>query len=278
MKIKAIVLDMDGTLLSNEKVITAKTNEALINAQKNGVKVILASGRPTTGMHSFAKELLMDQYEGLLVSFNGACVTDCKTEEVLFNQTLAVADAQAVLEHLKQFDVRPMINKDDYMYVNNVYDNWIELPDGPFNIMEYEARGGNFKLCEMDDLAAFADFPLNKILTIGDPAYLQEHHQEMAAPFAERLSAMFTAPFYFEFTDQGIDKAKALDTVLPAFGIDCSELIAFGDGHNDASIIEYAGLGVAMANAVDDLKAIADEITGSNDEDGIAVTLEKYLA
>ncbi len=277
MAIKGIVLDIDGTLLTNKKVISEKTKESLINAQKNGIKVILASGRPTTGMYSYAKELAMDEYEGSLVSFNGASVVDCKTDEELFNQALSIADAQEVLEHMKQFEVRPMINKEDYMYVNNVYDNLLELPEGPFNIIEYESRGGKFKLCEIDDLAAFVDFPLNKILIAADANYLQENHQAMAAPFEDRLSSMFTAPFYFEFTDKGIDKAKALDTVLPQFDLHAEDLIAFGDGHNDASIIEYAGIGVAMANAVEALKEIADDIALSNDEDGIAILLEKYL-
>lgn len=96
-------------------------------------------------------------------------------------------------------------------------------------------------------------------------------------PFKDKLSCMFTGPFYFEFTAKGIDKAKALDTVLSPMGLKREELIAFGDGHNDASMIKYAGIGVAMENAVDDLKAIANEITLSNEEDGIAYTLSKYI-
>lgn len=277
MTIKAIVLDIDGTLLNDEKEISAKTKETLITAQENGVKVILASGRPTTGMQKHVKELQMDKYEGFIVSFNGACVIDCKTEEVLFNQAMSVEDSKAILEHLKQFDVKPMIDKEDYLYVNDVFDNTLTLPTGEFNIIEYESRGGNFKLCEIDDLAAFVDFPLNKILVAGEPDYLQKHYKKIQAPFEDRLNAMFTAPVYFEFTDKGIDKAKALDSVLPDFGIHANEIISFGDGHNDHSIIEYAGVGVAMANAVDDLKEAADEITLSNNEDGIAVMLEKYL-
>ena len=96
-------------------------------------------------------------------------------------------------------------------------------------------------------------------------------------PFKDKLSCMFTAPFYFEFTANGIDKAKALDTVLTPMGYKSEEMIAFGDGHNDASMLKYAGIGVAMANAVDDLKEIADEITLSNEEDGIAIALSKYM-
>lgn len=170
-----------------------------------------------------------------------------------------------------------MIDKGEYMYVNDVYHNMIMFNGEPFNVIQYESRGGKFKLCEVEDLAAFVDYPLNKILTTADPEYLQAHYKEMEAPFKDTLSCMFTGPFYFEFTAQGIDKAKALDTTLIPMGYQKDEMIAFGDGHNDASMVKYAGIGVAMANAVDDLKAIADEVTLSNEEDGIAVSLYKHM-
>ncbi len=219
----------------------------------------------------------MDKNHGLLVSFNGSKVVDCKTNKVLFNQTMSVEDGRAVLEHMKKFDVKPMINKGNYMYVNDVFNNQIYYKGEPLNIIQYESRGGKFKLCEKDDLAAFADYPLNKILTAGDPEYLQANYKEMMEPFKETLSCMFTAPFYFEFTAKGIDKAKALDTVLIPMGYKKEEMIAFGDSHNDSSMLKYAGIGVAMDNAVDDLKAVADEVTLSNEEDGIAYTLSKYI-
>jgi len=277
MDIKAIVLDIDGTLLNSKKKISEKTKQALINAQKKGVKVILASGRPTPGMFGLAEELEMTKYEGYLVSYNGARVTDCLTKGVIFNQAMAVETSQAILEHLKKFNVQPMIDKDDYLYVNDVYNGMLDLTEGPFNIIQYESRGGNFKLCEIDDLAAFATFPINKILIAAQPDYLQEHAEAIHAPFDETVTAAFSAPFYFEFTDKGIDKAKALNAVFPEMGIHSYNMIAFGDGQNDRSIIEYAGIGVAMGNAVDELKAIADDVTLSCDEDGIAAGLEKYL-
>lgn len=278
MSVKVIIMDVDGTLSNSQKVITPKTKEALIKAEEAGAILILASGRPTSGLRDFAKELKMDQHHGLLVCYNGSKVVDCETNEVLFNQALSIEEAKAVLEHMKKFDrVRPMIDKGEYMYVTNVYDHLIQFNGAPFNVMEYESRGGKYKLCEVDDLAAFVDFPLNKILTTSDPEYLQAHYQQMQEPFQETLSCMFTGPFYFEFTAKGIDKAKALDTVLKPMGYKQEEMIAFGDGHNDASMVKYAGIGVAMANAVQDLKDIADDITLSNDEDGIAVSLNKYM-
>ena len=275
--IKVIIMDVDGTLTNSKKVITEKTKDALIKAQKTGAILILASGRPTSGLIDLAKELKMDENHGLLVSFNGSKVIDCQTNEVLFNETMSIEQGRAVLEHMKKFDVKPMIDKGDYLYVNDVFNNQINYKGALFNVIQYESRGGKFKLCEKDDLAAFVDYPLNKILTAGEPEYLQTYYKEMMEPFKNTLSCMFTGDFYFEFTAKGIDKAKALDNILIPMGYKKEEMIAFGDGHNDSSMVKYAGIGVAMANAVNDLKAIADEVTLSNEEDGIAYTLSKYI-
>ncbi|MBC1343819.1 HAD family phosphatase [Listeria welshimeri] len=277
MTTQAIILDIDGTLLNDDKKISPETKKALITTQQNGVKLILASGRPTTGMHLYAEQLEMKKYHGLLVSYNGAKVVDCQTKEELFNQTLTIAEGKAVLEHMKQFEVKVMIDKDDYMYVNNVYDCYIPYKGEEINIIQYESRGGNFKLCEKEDLAAFLDYRINKILTAGDPDYMQKNYQAMMAPFKNTLNCVFTADFYFEFTAKNIDKAKALDTVLTPMGIHAENIIAFGDGHNDITMVKYAGTGIAMDNAVPELKAVANSITLSNNKDGIAQALNNFI-
>lgn len=278
MDIKAIVLDIDGTLVTTEKVISKKTRDILIKAQENGIKVILASGRPTRGMWHLVEELELDKHNGYLVSFNGARVTDCETKEVLFNQALDTDLSKNILEHLKQFDVIPMIYGDTHMYVNDVYHNEIQTLDGPtMNIVEYEARMCHFLLSEQADLAAFVDEPQNKVLIAGNPDYLQKVYQEIHAPFEDITSGVFSTPFYFELTDKGIDKAFSLNKVLTAHGILPENVISFGDGQNDRSIIEYAGMGVAMGNAMQEILDIADEVTLSNDHDGIAVFLERYI-
>lgn len=277
MDIKAIVLDIDGTLLTSEKVISEKTKVALINAQKNGIKVILASGRPTNSMYSLAEDLEMDKYEGFLVSYNGAMLTDCKTKDILFNQAIERDLAKAILKHLKQFDVIPMINDDTHMYVNDVFNNEIHLEGQAINIIQYESRAGGFLLCEKKDLASTTNFPINKILVAGEPDYLLKHHKAIRKPFEGQVTTAFSAPFYFEFTDQGINKAKTLNTLFSEMDIASHNMMAFGDSQNDITLVEYAGIGVAMGNAVDELKAIADEVSLSNDEDGIVSTLEKYL-
>lgn len=273
MSNRVIVMDVDGTLATSQKEIGPQTKEALIKAQKEGDLVILASGRPTSGLVDFAKHLQMDDYQGLLVSYNGSKVVNAKTHEVLFDQTLSVEQAKAVLHHLKKFQLIPMVDKDDYLYVHDVFQGYIDFQGQPFNVIEYESRGGKFKLCEQDDLAEFIDFPMNKIIVAGDPDYLQENYQAMMEPFKDSLNCVFTGPFYFEYTAQGIDKAKALDTVLSSLGYRADQVIAFGDGHNDMTMLDYAGVGVAMGNAVPEVKAMADYITASNDEEGIATFL-----
>lgn len=271
--IKVILLDIDGTLTNSKKEISPRTKEALLKAQEQGITLALCSGRTDNGLMRYAKELDMIHHNGLFVCFNGGKVMNCQTNEVLFNQTMNIQTIKAILNHLKQFDVQPVITNGKYMYVTDVFKNEIHVPE-TFNVLQYESRSNGYLLCEVDDLAEFVDFEVNKILTYGEPEYLKEHYLEMSEPFKDTLNSMFTAPFYFEYTDKGIDKAKAIQESFP---FKPEEMIAFGDAQNDISMLSYAGIGVAMANATDETKAIADFITKSNDEDGIAYVLEKFL-
>lgn len=280
-KINTIVLDIDGTLLNYEKRISPLTKQALIRVQEHGVKVILASGRPSSGMKRFAQELEMDKHHGFLVSYNGACVLDCQTEKLLYAQAIDFHVATELLNHLKGFEVIPMITHQNYMFVNDVFAGMIHTSAGSdeekVNIIRYEARGGNYLLCEVEDLADHVDFPLFKVLIAANPNYLQVHYQDIMAPFKDQLNCVFSAPFYFEFTDKGIDKAGTLRNVLVPRGLNPENMMAFGDGHNDISMLRFAGVGVAMGNAETDVLDMADEITESNNEDGIALKLYEYF-
>ena len=138
---KAILLDIDGTLVNTKRLLTPKTKEALLACERQGMLLVLASGRPTSGLLHLAKELKMNEYGGLLVSFNGAMVIDAKTKEVLFEKVIEPEVCQAVLEHLKQFRVYPMINRDEYMFVNHVYGCEVDVHGTKKNIVQYEAKG-----------------------------------------------------------------------------------------------------------------------------------------
>lgn len=278
MDLKVIVMDIDGTLLNEERIISSRTKAKLIEAQKKGIKVVLASGRPTQGMLPLAEELEMAKYDGFLVSYNGSQVYDVKTKEILFNQAIPVDLANDILKHLADFNVVPMVDREEYMYVDNAFfDINYEVPAGHLNIVHYEVRGGNFKVREVDEFSEVIKAPVNKILVAGNPAYLEKYYEAMREPFRNLTTTAFSAPFYFEYTDQGIDKAKALSEVFPDMGITAENMISFGDGQNDRSIIEYAEIGVAMSNAVPEILDLADEVTTSNNEDGIADFLDKFF-
>lgn len=274
---KVILMDVDGTLANGKKEITAETREALLKAQDAGALLVLASGRTANGLKKFERALAMEKHNGLLVCSNGSQVVNCETGDLLYNKALTVAEGKEVLEHLKNFDVCPMIAKGDYMYVNDVFHNTINFRGKPFNVMQYESRSNNYLLCEIADLAQWCDFEINKILTFGEPEYLQAHYEEMAAPFKGRVNSMFTSPFYYEYTAKDIDKTAAIKASIESLGYTAADMIAFGDAQNDASMVQYAGVGVAMGNATQELKDVADYITDSNEEDGIAHALYKLL-
>lgn len=278
MDLKAIVLDLDGTLLNSKKIVSPGTKQKLIEAQEKGIKVILASGRPTPAMMQIAGELELDKYEGYVVSYNGGSVYDAKTKKIVFQQLISEELSKDILNHVGQYDVVPMVVIEDCIYVTDAFfDIDYPLPAGYKMVVEYESRMAPFKVTEVDDFNVVVDRPLNKILLAGRPDYLAKNWEALSAPFLGQATSVFSTPFYFEFTDVGVDKAYALHEFLPKLGIKPENVIAFGDGQNDRSIIEYAGVGVAMANAVPEILKLADKVTKSNDEDGIVEMLNRFF-
>ena len=272
-KVKAILLDVDGTLTNDKKVITPRTREALLACQERGVTLVLASGRTQGGLARYAADLDLAHHGGVLVCYNGAKSVNCETGDVYFEQAMTVEQGQRVIRHMLDFDVSVVVDHGAYMHTNDAYFTVPWPKDEPWHIIEYEARSNNFLICEQADLASFCDWRINKILTAGAPAYLEAHHEEMAAPFEGELTSMFTAPYYFEFTPLGVDKTRALKDTFEVLGIAPEEVISFGDAQNDLSMIEWAGVGVAMGNATDVVKEHADFVCGTNNEDGIADAL-----
>ena len=171
--IKAILLDIDGTLTNDQKVITPRTREALLKCQEKGVVLVLASGRTANGLSTYAADLDLAHHGGVLVCYNGAKSLNCETGQVYFEQSMTVEQGKRVLEHMKKFNVAPVIDHGEYMYVNDCFFT-IERDGKPWYIIEYEGHSNNYKLCEKRDLAAYADWRINKILNAGQPEYLQQ--------------------------------------------------------------------------------------------------------
>lgn len=267
MKYKLIALDLDGTLKNSNNEITEKTRNALIQVQKLGIKVVLASGRPTPGLRHEAKALELEKYEGYILSFNGARVVNVKTGETIYEQTLTIDEAKKSYDRAKEFHLACMTYEDDIVVTEDMDDEYVCLESSINDIDKRKVE--SFK----DNLKD----PIHKVLLTGKPEYVASIEEEFKKPFGDSLSIYRSAPFFIEIMAKGIDKAASLDRLAKSLGIQQEEVMAFGDGYNDLSMIEYAGLGVAMANAVDGVKERANVITLSNDEDGIAYILSKEL-
>lgn len=267
MKYKLIALDLDGTLKNSNNEITPKTKKALIQAQELGMKIVLASGRPTPGLRHEAHELELEKYGGYILSFNGARVVDVKTGETIYEQTLTVEEATKAYQRSQEFNLACMTYEDDMILTENIDDEYVCV----------EAKINDIQKCKVDCFTNHLKDPIHKVLLTGKPDYVGSIEEEFKQPFGDTLSIYRSAPFFIEIMAKGIDKAASLDRLAKSLGIKQEEVMAFGDGYNDLSMIDYAGLGVAMDNAVEEVKARANMITKSNDEDGIAYTLSQLV-
>ena len=199
MEYKLIALDLDGTLKDSNNQITPKTREALIQVQKQGVKIVLASGRPTAGLRHEAKELMLDQFGGYLLSFNGARVASAKTNETIYEQTLTVEDAQKTYQRAKQFDLACMTYKNDMIYTEDIDDEYVCL----------EAKINDIHKNKVSSFIDILENPIHKVLLTGKPDYVASIEAEFKKPFGDSLSIYRSAPFFLEVMSKGIDKATS---------------------------------------------------------------------
>ena len=267
MKYKLLVLDLDGTLTNTRKEVTEHTRTTLIKAQEQGLKIVLASGRPTYGIAPLANLLQLDKYEGYVLSYNGGEIIDWKTGELLYKNLL---DPE-VLPYLYQCanDNHFAIVTYDGEYVLTEYpDDEYVLKEALLNVM---------KIKKVDNFLKAVQHPIAKCLIVGEPTRLAVLEKEIYNHLHDRMGVFRSEPYFLELVPKGIDKAQSLAVLLKEIGMTKDEMIAVGDGFNDLSMIKYAGLGVAMSNAQEVVKENADFITLSNEEDGVAHVVEKFI-
>lgn len=267
MRYKMIALDLDGTLNNDDKIITPKTKAALIEAQRKGVVVVLASGRPTPGLNRESDALELEKYKGLLLSYNGGRVVHAATKEVLYEKSMSQEIAVRLLKHLEDFPVNPIVDDGKHYYTT----------DPESFMIETECKLNNMGIKLVSNVADGIDFAPVKVLIAAPNETLVPASEKIMEPFLEELSFIQSSPYFLEATMKGINKASSLQTICKLLKIKPEEVMAFGDAQNDISMMEFAGLGVAMGNACDALKEVADEVTLSNNDDGIAYTLNKYF-
>lgn len=266
-KYKILALDLDGTLTNSKKEITKPTHDALIKMQEMGYKVVLASGRPTPGMMDLARQLDLAKYGSYILSYNGAKITNCATDEIIYQQTLPTKYIKELYDFSRKKHIG-LITYDETGVISATNTD---------QFMELEAKINHLELRKVENFVDYVTFPVNKCLMTGDGDYLQEVEKELQQKYESKLSVYRSEPFFLEAMPLNIDKAASLDRLLQSLGLTKDELVACGDGYNDMSMIQFAGLGVAMANAQPEVKESADIITTSNDEDGVLKIIEKYF-
>jgi hypothetical protein len=264
---KIIFLDLDGTLTNDEKKITPKTKDALMEIQKQGHIVALASGRPTPGMVPVAKELELEKYGGYILSFNGGKIINWKTKETVFENVMDRKYIPELLRYARQNNLGLITYDANHALVATRMDKYIAM----------EAMFINKIPAYMTDVVKYVNYNPNKCLFTVEPELSEYHEKILSEKFGRELGIYRSCDYFIEVVPKGIDKAASIKVLTSQLGISRENIIACGDGFNDLSMIQYAGVGVAMENAVDAVKKEADYITTSNNEDGIAKVIEKYI-
>ena len=267
MNYKLIAMDLDGTLSNDQKIITEKTKAALMAAQEKGIRLALASARPSPGLFKERDVLQMQNFGGILMSYNGGRIVDAATGRALFETCMDVEETKQVLRFLEGLPVTPILDDGVQFYVTD---------KNGFKV-DYECRNNNMICSEVDNLADFLSFAPVKILMSADPEKIKDIQSQIAKRLPNSLTVVQTAPFYLEVIPKVINKGQGIRDICKVLGIDTGEVIAFGDAENDIPMLQTAGMGVAMGNATDVVKAISNMVTLTNNEDGIAAALEKLL-
>lgn len=267
MKYKLLALDLDGTLINTKKEITPYTRQAIIEAQQRGTKVILATGRPTYGVAPIAECLCLKEFGGYILSYNGGRIINWQTGEVMYENLLENSVLPLLYAYASSYGFTIITYHDEFVITENPDDEYVRKL-ALLNVM---------KIKKVDHFLSAIDFPVGKCMIVGEPTRLAELEKEMHAALKEVIGVYRSEAYFLELVPKGIDKAQALSVLLSEIGMQREELIAVGDGFNDISMIQYAGLGVAMANAQEPVRLNADYITVSNEEDGVAAVVHKFI-
>lgn len=260
-----LVLDMDDTLLTDDHKISDLNKKVLLEAQAKGVYVVLASGRPTSAMTAYAKELELDLNNSYIISFNGAIISTVKDDLIFFEQKLTVEQ----IHHLYDYSVK--MNTHIITYLDGEI---ISETDSEYIDIEKEITGlPHRKVASFKDAV---DRPAVKCILLQEPSYLKELEQDLKLAMPD-LSVAMSKPFFLEAAQNGIDKANSLKLLANKLGIHQSEIIAVGNAGNDLTMIEYAGLGVWVDNVTPELRDRADIIVASNNNDGVAEVVQRFI-
>ncbi len=262
-----MVLDLDGTLTNSKKELSPRNRETLIKVQEMGVKVVLASGRPTYGIAPLAEMLELKRFGGYILSYNGGVILDWQSGEQIYSNLLPAELIPTLYKESKELGCTILSYDGEDIITESGADQYVA----------HESFLTKMAIREVTSFLDAVTEPLAKCLAVGDPervVALESHLKELVG---EQMGIYRSEPFFLELVPLGIDKATSLKRLLAHTGGTRDTMVAFGDGFNDLSMIEFAGCGVAMANAQPILRERCNCVTLSNDEDGVAVWLEENI-
>ena len=268
MKYKLLVLDVDGTLLNDEREISKRTLAALLKVQQMGVRIVLASGRPTYGLMPLAKTLELGNYGGFILSYNGCQIIKAQNGEILFERRINPEMLPYLEKKARKNGFAIFTYHDDTLITDS--------PDNEY--IKNEALLNNLKIIREDEFSTAIDFAPCKCMLVSDKEKaligLEQHWEKR---LAGTLDAFRSEPYFLEVVPCGVNKANTLGALLEHLGVTREEVIAVGDGVCDVTMLQLAGMGVAMGHSQDSVKVCADYVTTSNEEDGVALAVEKLI-
>ena len=263
---KLIMLDLDGTLLTSDKKITEHNIDALRYAKSKGMYVGIATGRASFMMDKFIKEFNLDNLIDFVVGYNGVEVKDYQ------NHTLEVSDMMTG-EMTRELAIKSrnmpwnLVAYDEHCRYAKVADSHIvgyaQATGHPYAVYDFET--GDREWAKVS------------FYTFDNAIFTEEEYEMMYPLMTDRYHGFRTSPYTFEVVNANVSKVKGILKVCDKLGITIDEVMAFGDSSNDVEMIKAVGLGVVMANGTSDAKAVANDVTLSNDEDGVAYYLNTYL-
>lgn len=218
-------------------------------------------------MRRYEEELELEKYGGYLLSFNGARIVECLSGEIVYQRTLPLTLLPLVYGFAKRNGCGLVTYLGDEVISAFEPDEYIEL----------EARINNMPVRQVKKFLSFVDFDINKCLMTAEPEKAAVLEKELQEKYGGVASIYRSEPFFIEIMPKNVDKASSLDKMLETIGMTRENVICCGDGFNDVSMIKYAGIGVAMGNAQQAVKEVADYITSTNDEDGLVQVIDRFI-
>lgn len=274
MDIKLVAIDLDGTLLNSQKLLSQENKAAIKEAKAADVHIVLCTGRPLRSMKHLLKEADLLDEEDIVITYNGGLIQKSKTGEIINEITLNREECLDIYQLGQQLQLPVNFIDLDYVYepeypkaAESIYMNAsLEIPKE--NALEF---------IDIDIQNLPNPFKINKIVMSRPAEELDAKIPEIPVGFHEKYNIYKSQPFILEFLPNYVDKGYSMRIIGDMLGLDKEQIMGIGDQENDLSLVTNAGLGVAMENAIDQVKEAADYITKSNDHDGVAHAIRKFV-